>query len=208
MPRRKGYSAKKEDRITDFGSSTAYASFDDSHFENKRLPEMLDDDLFKSLFAQKTRFNQALSSQASTELSSHTTLLFGAANRVKPLSANPFSIDFEIPPLPRLDSEQEFSIMTSLVGKPAKDFKKPGSPENRRVIKQKVKEEGRKIWDLMHLVNEDLLDHNLKAESGIQRLWEDGSLDVRLRDMRISEVGLMLPQKCQQIQNQYHQTTA
>lgn len=64
MPRRKGYSAKKEDRIQDFGGrrEDAYASFDDSQFENKQLPEMLDDDLFKSIFAQKTRFNQALSS--------------------------------------------------------------------------------------------------------------------------------------------------
>lgn len=59
----------------------------------------------------------------------------------------------------------------------------------------------------MHLVNEDLLEHNLKAESGIQRLWEDGSLDIRLRDMRISEVGLMLPQKCQQIAAQYLEST-
>jgi hypothetical protein len=151
-----------------------------------------------------------LSSQASTELSSHTpSTLFGAANRVKPLSANPFSINFEIPPLPSLDSEPDFSIMTSMVAKPvAKEFKKPSSPENRRVIKQKVKEEGRKIWDLMHLVNEDMLDHNLKAESGIQRLWEDGSLDVRLRDMRISEVGLMLPQKCYQIANEYQKSTS
>jgi hypothetical protein len=40
-------------------------------------------------------------------------------------------------------------------------------------------------------VNEDLLDHNLRAESGIQRNWEDEQLDIKLRDMRISESGIM-----------------
>jgi len=43
----------------------------------------------------------------------------------------------------------------------------------------------------MPQVNEELLDHNLKKECGIQRLWEDDSLDLKLRDMRISECGLV-----------------
>ena len=34
------------------------------------------------------------------------------------------------------------------------------------------------IWNLMPQVNEDLLDHNLRTESGILRNWEDEQLDI------------------------------
>ena len=83
---------------------------------------------------------------------------------------------------------------------------KKKSPEsNRRVIKQKDKEETRvgKIWDIMPSVNEDFLDHNLKSESGIQRLWEDTSLDMKMRDMRISEAGLLIKLKSDQVSQLY-----
>jgi hypothetical protein len=43
----------------------------------------------------------------------------------------------------------------------------------------------------MPQVNEDLLDHNMLKESGIQRFWEDEQLDFKLRDMRISEAGVI-----------------
>ena len=121
------------------------------------------------------------------------------------MSGNPFGINFEIPPLPSLEGEQEFSIMSFLAPRQAK---KKSPESNRRVIKQKDKEETRvgKIWDIMPSVNEDFLDHNLKSESGIQRLWEDISLDMKMRDMRISEAGLLIKLKSDQVSQLYFET--
>jgi hypothetical protein len=50
----------------------------------------------------------------------------------------------------------------------------------------------------MPQVNEDLLDHNMLKESGIQRFWEDEKLDIRLRDMRISEAGVITELKAKE----------
>jgi hypothetical protein len=47
------------------------------------------------------------------------------------------------------------------------------------------------LWSLMPQVEEGLLEHNIEKESGLQRLWEDEDLDIRMRDMRISEGCLM-----------------
>ena len=47
----------------------------------------------------------------------------------------------------------------------------------------------------MPQVNEELLEHNVKKESGIQRMWEDETLDLKFRDMRISECCLFTEAK-------------
>lgn len=44
----------------------------------------------------------------------------------------------------------------------------------------------------MPSVDESLLERNVEKESCISRLWEDVKLDFKLRDMHISEVGLMI----------------
>jgi hypothetical protein len=58
-----------------------------------------------------------------------------------------------------------------------------------REAQNEIKKES--IWDFMPQVNEELLEHNIKKESGIQGMWEDEALDVRFRDMRISECGVI-----------------
>lgn len=58
----------------------------------------------------------------------------------------------------------------------------------------------------MPQVNEDLLDHNMLKESGIQRFWEDEQLDVRLRDMRISEAGVITEFKAKEFNKDFNQT--
>ena len=72
---------------------------------------------FKSLFEQKNRFNSSLfscankSEASTTDHTSYDSLkerpapLFGAMQRLKPGTglANPFNVNFEIPPLPNLD---------------------------------------------------------------------------------------------------------
>ena len=63
------------------------------------------------------------------------------------------------------------------------------------------------IWNLMPQVNEDLLDHNLRTESGILRNWEDEQLDISLRDMRISESGVMTEFKSQAFNKEFNQVT-
>ncbi len=59
----------------------------------------------------------------------------------------------------------------------------------------------------MPQVNEDLLDHNLQAESGIQRNWEDEQLDIKLRDMRISESGVMTELKAESFNKEFNKIT-
>jgi hypothetical protein len=58
----------------------------------------------------------------------------------------------------------------------------------------------------MPQVNEDLLDHNMLKESGIQRFWEDEQLDVRLRDMRISEAVVITEFKAKEFNKDFNQT--
>lgn len=43
----------------------------------------------------------------------------------------------------------------------------------------------------MPYVNQSLLEHNIEKESGMIRLWEDEELDVKMRDLRVSENGLL-----------------
>ena len=59
----------------------------------------------------------------------------------------------------------------------------------------------------MPQVNEDLLDHNMFMESGIQRFWEDEQLDIKLRDMRISEAGVITELKAKEFNKDFNQTT-
>ena len=47
------------------------------------------------------------------------------------------------------------------------------------------------LWNLIPFVNEDLLDHNLKTECGLSKLWEDYRSDYQMREMRVSECGLL-----------------
>jgi hypothetical protein len=56
----------------------------------------------------------------------------------------------------------------------------------------------------MPQVNEDLLDHNMLKESGIQRFWEDEQLDIRLRDMRISEAGVITELKAKEFNKEFN----
>ena len=81
------------------------------------------------------------------------------------------------------------------------------SCNNKRQVKHQQKvERAQSIWDLMPQVNEDLLDHNMLKESGIQRFWEDEKLDIRLRDMRISEAGVITELKAKEFNSQFNQT--
>lgn len=59
----------------------------------------------------------------------------------------------------------------------------------------------------MPQVNEDLLDHNMLKESGIQRFWEDEQLDLKLRDMRISEAGVITEFKAKEFNKEFNHTT-
>ena len=43
----------------------------------------------------------------------------------------------------------------------------------------------------MPKVDETLLDHNMNKESGIQRFWEDEYLNIKMRDLRVNETGLL-----------------
>lgn len=48
------------------------------------------------------------------------------------------------------------------------------SPQSKREVKKEAKKRSKKsIWNLMPYVDESLLEHNVQAESGIARLWED-----------------------------------
>lgn len=43
----------------------------------------------------------------------------------------------------------------------------------------------------MPYVDESLLDHNTKTESGIQRMWEDHSVHLEMRNLQVGEPGLL-----------------
>jgi len=43
----------------------------------------------------------------------------------------------------------------------------------------------------MPYVDESLLDHSLKEESGISRLWEDHSIHISMRNLKVGEPGLI-----------------
>ena len=47
----------------------------------------------------------------------------------------------------------------------------------------------------MPYVDESVLDHNVKQESGIQRLWEDENLHIHLRNLSVCEPGVITKQK-------------
>lgn len=67
------------------------------------------------------------------------------------------------------------------------------SPSDKREIKkeQKLKSKKTSIWNLMPYVDESLIDHSVKAESGISRLWEDDSVHLSMRNLRVGEPGLL-----------------
>ena len=44
-------------------------------------------------------------------------------------------------------------------------------------------------------VDEKYLEHNLRQECGIKKLWEDEQIDVQMNDLRISESCIMTEQK-------------
>lgn len=47
----------------------------------------------------------------------------------------------------------------------------------------------------MAYVDESVLDNNILKESGIARLWEDESLHIHLRNLSVSEPGVITLQK-------------
>ena len=57
----------------------------------------------------------------------------------------------------------------------------------------------------MPYVDESLLEHNLREESGIQRLWEDEQIELKMRDMRISEGCVMVHQKDRELEREYRE---
>jgi hypothetical protein len=83
------------------------------------------------------------------------------------------------------------------------------SPPNKREVKKEAKLKSKKpsIWNLMPYVDESLLDHNLKAESGISRLWEDHSIHLSLRNLKVGEPGLITRQKEQFTLERYQEAT-
>jgi hypothetical protein len=67
------------------------------------------------------------------------------------------------------------------------------SPSTKRSVKKDYKRKSKKqsIWSLMPYVDESLLDHNTKTESGIQRMWEDHSVHLEMRNLQVGEPGLL-----------------
>jgi hypothetical protein len=59
------------------------------------------------------------------------------------------------------------------------------------------------IWSLMPNVNEEILQHNINCESGIQRMWEDEDIDYKMRDMRISEGCLLTQEKAEAFNREF-----
>lgn len=59
------------------------------------------------------------------------------------------------------------------------------------------------IWSLMPNVNEDMLQHNIHCESGMQRMWEDEDIDYKMRDMRISEGCLLTQEKAEAFNREF-----
>ena len=71
------------------------------------------------------------------------------------------------------------------------------SNPNRRQQKQDYKKNKREVsvWSLLPYVNEKLLDHNMAEESGIQRMWEDESIHIHMRNLSVCEPGVITTQK-------------
>ena len=51
------------------------------------------------------------------------------------------------------------------------------------------------VWSLLPYVDESALDHNMKNESGIARMWEDESLHLHLRNLSVCEPGVITMEK-------------
>jgi hypothetical protein len=77
---------KREDVIDDKSNISFFTYFDDSHFENKSLPKLLEDNnpLFSKLSQKKNRFNESLLSHLSTQNSAGKQSLSGQ-QRPEPL---------------------------------------------------------------------------------------------------------------------------
>jgi len=63
------------------------------------------------------------------------------------------------------------------------------------------------LWSLMPLVDEALLEHNLSNEAGLQRMWEDEQIEIKMRDMRISEGCILTHQKAEAFNHEYKTVT-
>lgn len=59
----------------------------------------------------------------------------------------------------------------------------------------------------MPYVDEGMLDHSIKAESGIARLWEDESVHLSMRNLRVAEPGLLTKQKEHHTLQSYQEAT-
>ena len=51
------------------------------------------------------------------------------------------------------------------------------------------------VWSLLPYVNESALEHNMQAESGIARMWEDESLHLHMRNLALCEPGVITADK-------------
>ena len=47
----------------------------------------------------------------------------------------------------------------------------------------------------MPYVDESILENNMDKESGIQRLWEDESIHIHMRNLSVCEPGVITKQK-------------
>jgi hypothetical protein len=56
----------------------------------------------------------------------------------------------------------------------------------------------------MPYVNESLLEHNIKDESGMKSLWEDEQLDYKMRNLQVSENGLLTKCKVKEFNSDYN----
>jgi len=90
--------------LRDKSATPYYVSYDQSSFENSKFKQIFEqggsyqnEKAFKDNLKRPTRFNQPL------QEGYKGTPFFGAFSRLsQPESGNPFSINFEIPPLPKI----------------------------------------------------------------------------------------------------------
>jgi len=76
-------------------------------------------------------------------------------------------------------------------------------------MKQKIKKTSKNssIWNFLLHLNEDLIPNNLQSESGMQRLWEDEMLDIKMRNLKVEESGLLTLCKAVEFNNAYKEAT-
>ena len=136
----------------------------------------------------------------------------------------PFGISLAIPSLPPYEpnpaenaypktffsfepqAKPEEKTTTNLIDNPSQ-VRIP-SPQTKRDVKKEAKKKSKKsIWNLMPYVDESLLKHNVASESGIARMWEDESVHLSMRNLKVGEPGLITNQKELHTLERYQEAT-